>query len=94
MTPFTSSAARTAGIFRYTSPTWPIMSTRNSPLDHEARLRGTSVYFPDRAVPMLPEELSNGICSLKPHEDRLVMSALLELDHEGQVSLAPNSRRA
>jgi ribonuclease R len=60
--------------------------TRDSPLDHEARLRGTSVYFPDRAVPMLPEELSNGICSLKPQEDRLVMSVLLELDHQGEIS--------
>jgi ribonuclease R len=44
-----------------------------SPLDQEARLRGTSVYFPDRAVPMLPESLSNGMCSLKPQEERLVM---------------------
>ena len=51
-----------------------------TPLDQEARLRGTSVYFPDRAVPMLPEALSNGMCSLKPHEDRLVMSALMDLD--------------
>src|SRR6202030_3142668 len=58
---------------------------RGSMLDREARLRGTSVYFPNRAVPMLPEELSNGICSLNPHEDRLVMSALLELDHNGEV---------
>src|SRR5207249_1905849 len=49
-------------------------------LDREARLRGTSVYFPDRAVPMLPEALSNGMCSLKPREDRLVMSALMEFD--------------
>src|SRR5712664_1907641 len=49
-----------------------------TPLDGEARLRGTSVYFPDRAVPMLPEALSNGMCSLKPREDRLVMSALME----------------
>src|SRR6267154_35672 len=56
---------------------------RGSALDREARLRGTSVYFPNRAVPMLPEELSNGICSLKPHEDRLVMSAIMELDENG-----------
>ena len=56
-----------------------------SAIDREAALRGTSVYFPDRAVPMLPLELSTGICSLRPHEDRLVMSALLELDHQGDV---------
>jgi ribonuclease R len=54
-------------------------------LDGEARLRGTSVYFPDRAVPMLPETLSNGMCSLKPHEDRLVMSALMEFDAAGHM---------
>ena len=59
-----------------------------SPLDHEARLRGTSVYFPDRAVPMLPESLSNGMCSLKPHEDRLVMSALMEFDAAGNMHSA------
>ena len=52
-------------------------------LDREARLRGTSVYFPDRAVPMLPEALSNGMCSLKPREDRLVMSVLMEFDAAG-----------
>jgi ribonuclease R len=55
-------------------------------LDQEARLRGTSVYFPDRAVPMLPEALSNGMCSLKPREDRLVMSALMEFDGAGNMS--------
>jgi ribonuclease R len=56
-----------------------------SPIDREARLRGTSVYFPDRAVPMLPFELSTEICSLKPQVDRLVMSALLEVDHNGGI---------
>lgn len=59
-----------------------------TPLDQEARLRGTSVYFPDRAVPMLPEALSNGMCSLKPREERLVMSALMEFDSAGRMSSA------
>jgi ribonuclease R len=57
-------------------------------LDQEARLRGTSVYFPDRAVPMLPEALSNGMCSLKPREERLVMSALMEFDAAGNMQSA------
>ena len=56
-----------------------------SPIDREAALRGTSVYFPDRAVPMLPVELSTDQCSLRPHEDRLVLSALLEIDAQGDV---------
>jgi ribonuclease R len=56
-----------------------------TPIDAEARLRGTSVYFPDRAVPMLPYELSTDICSLVPHADRLVLSALLEIDHRGEI---------
>ena len=54
-------------------------------LDLEARLRGTSVYFPDRAIPMLPQELSTDICSLRPGEDRLVLSCLMQLDREGRI---------
>jgi ribonuclease R len=59
-----------------------------SVLDGEARLRGTSVYFPERAVPMLPDELSSGICSLNPQEERLVLSALMEFDAAGRVQKA------
>jgi ribonuclease R len=56
-----------------------------SALDLETRLRGNSVYFPDRAIPMLPMELSTDVCSLRPNEDRLVLSCILQLDAEGEV---------
>jgi ribonuclease R/exosome complex exonuclease DIS3/RRP44 len=54
-------------------------------LDKEAFARGTSVYLVDRCVPMLPENLSNGLCSLRPNEDKLCFSAIFKLDHNGHV---------
>ena len=55
-------------------------------LDDEAYKRATSVYLVDRCVPMLPERLSNGICSLKPHEDRLAFSVIFNIDKDGKIT--------
>ncbi len=57
-----------------------------SPLDVEARERGTSVYFPNRVLPMLPEALSNGLCSLKPDEDRLCLCCELRVGEDGRIT--------
>ena len=57
-----------------------------SELDKEAYLRGTSVYFPGRVIPMLPEKLSNDLCSLVPDEDRLSFSAILDFDRQGNLT--------
>lgn len=59
--------------------------TQDSALDKEAITRGTSIYYADQVIPMLPKALSNGICSLHPDVDRLTFSALLELDMSGEI---------
>src|SRR6476619_4350204 len=63
-----------------------------SALDREARLRGNSVYLPDRVIPMLPERLSNGVCSLKPEVDRLTHSVFIQFDKRGVAKSAKFAR--
>jgi ribonuclease R len=63
-----------------------------SALDREARMRGNSVYLPDRVIPMLPERLSNGVCSLNPGVDRLTHSVFIQFDKHGEVKSARFAR--
>ena len=60
--------------------------TPNTLIENEAQSRATSVYLVDRVVPMLPERLSNGVCSLRPHEDKLCFSAVFEMDENADIS--------
>ena len=59
---------------------------KKSPLDKEALNRGTSVYLVDRVIPMLPKKLSNGICSLHPHTDKLCFSVIFTIKKDGRIS--------
>ena len=58
--------------------------TPGSALDREALVRGNSVYFPDRVVPMLPERISNDLCSLRPHEDRAALAVRMVIGADGR----------
>ena len=90
-----SSSCRTATTgSACTSPDVSHYVQEGSALDREAYERGTSVYFPERAVHMFPSELATGLCSLNPHVDRLVQSCLMEVDRHGHGRAVTSSTTA
>ncbi len=82
--PMTTNTIPAAMSYWWPSPTSPITSRRDSALDKEALKRGNSAYFPDRVVPMLPEELSADLCSLKEGVDRPCLVARMVFDRHGR----------
>jgi exoribonuclease R len=91
-TQFKLRRSEAVGASVYTSPTSPLMWSPAARLDREARRRGNSVYLPDRVIPMLPERLSNGVCSLKPGVDRLTHSVFIHFDKRGSAKSARFTR--
>ena len=87
------SARRAAGVCWWRSPTCRYYVRPGTALDGEAQLRGNSVYFPERVIPMLPEMLSNGLCSLNPEVDRLCMVCEMLINREGKVTRSRFLRR-
>jgi exoribonuclease R len=86
MMPSASRSTAISGGCGFTSPMCRIMCCRAAHLDVEARKRGNSTYLVDRVIPMLPEALSNELCSLKPDVDRLTKCVEFVLSKDGKVS--------
>ena len=92
--PDASTRERSTGSWASTSPTWATSLRRGSALDREARKRGTSVYLPQRVIPMFPEIISNSLASLQQGKVRFVKSALIDLTPTGQKTRRALRQRA